>query len=412
MKILIIANNELCYNPRLLKSAEFAKKLGAEVDVFNPITNVRSKILNEEIFDRFRFNQYSNNISKDSLASSFNWFYVSILHLIYSKLWRWFGFFNSYVLNKGLIGNNVNKKMKYDFIIINLIDNLSFAIQISKKSKARVLFDSQEYFVGQYNKYESWKLKWVVDSHAKFIGDCHIVTSTTNVMKDVLQNDYNLKVPIFRLRNLPSSSMLGANQFVENCASDSKQKLKFIWHGHTVYFGNTRGLDILMEAVSLCRCDCDFYIQGIITDAERAKFEDRVTKWNITSKVHLVDAAKPLEIINSIRKYDVGLLGELAEEENQILTSSNKMFDYIHAGLFVLGPNLPGIAETIDGLQTGLLYETGNPVELARKMEFLDSNREFLKKRKNQNENLAREELKWEDDFSMVYNEMQRQSNG
>jgi glycosyltransferase involved in cell wall biosynthesis len=411
MKILIISKSELCYNPRLLKSAEFLLNSGCEVDVFNPIININSGKMNDEIFNKFKFNEYSLDISKSSKKSYFTWLAVSLLHMFFVNCWRWFGVYNKYVLNKGLLFNKIDTTKSYDFIVINLVDNLAFAVELSKRFGCKVVFDSQEYFNGQYSIYEKWKLSWVRKSQLRYIAKCSIIVATTNVMKNQLNIDYNLAIPLFTLRNVPSKSMLPTMTMKNPEFFESDAALQLIWHGNTICFGNNRGLDLLIEAVSYCSCNCVLNIQGWITAGEMIKYHELVRTYKVEDRIFLRPSAKPLEIIESIKKYDVGLLGEIAEEENQLLTSSNKMFDYIHAGLPVIGPDLPGISETVKGLNTGLLYESGNAKNLAEKIDSLFFNKKLYSTISANNFSKAKTELTWEADFIPIFDEMIRQGH-
>ena len=111
--------------------------------------------------------------------------------------------------------------------------------------------------------------------------------------------------------------------------------------------------------------------------------------------------ARHFKLVESLKGYDIGLTGELPEELNQELTSSNKLFDYIHAGLAIISSNTLGLAETIEEYTVGYLYEPGNIQELSEKIDQLASDRSKLETFKRNSLN-ASKELYWAKDYSKV----------
>jgi glycosyltransferase involved in cell wall biosynthesis len=128
---------------------------------------------------------------------------------------------------------------------------------------------------------------------------------------------------------------------------------------------------------------------------------------NITNKVTVLPPANPDAIVESLIGYDIGLAGELAAEENQQLTSSNKLFDYIAAGMAIIMPNLLGLAETVNEYKNGMLYEQGNYKQLAESIDYLNMNRKVLLQYKQASINASREELFWENEMQPVMQYME-----
>ena len=141
-------------------------------------------------------------------------------------------------------------------------------------------------------------------------------------------------------------------------------------------------MHILLEAVSRCKTPVELFLQGTITDSNRTKLELMLKELSIQDKVHVLSPADPDLILESLSGYDLGVLGELATQDNQRLTSSNKLFEYIYAGLAILSPDLPGLSETIKEYGVGLLYKQGDSRDLAEKIDALNTDRVLLNKYK------------------------------
>lgn len=404
MKILIISNHEIFYNARLLKAADYFAGKGAEVYVFNPITGFTTR----EIYDNLKKGKSwifkESDISKRDLASKCRWLYVSILNKIIYEGWkkfRWSFQFDK-VFNKGLISNSIDKGIKYDYILINLVDNLPYAAKVKKATGAKIIYDSQEHFVGQYKKYPVEQKDWVVKAEKDFINEVDILLATTNVMKSRLVNDYSLQIPSFRVRNIPSKLMLNSN----TKPSDKSKKSYLVWHGMGIYLNNTRGVHILVQAIAKCKTDVVLILQGKINAEQKKILDGYIDELNLEGKIQVLPPADPYNIVESLRSYDIGLIGELPEEDNQLLTSSNKLFDYINAGLAVIASDLPGLNETVKELNIGVTYSPGDIDALANAIDGLVNAPETLAVFKRQSDKVSKEELYWEFDYEPVWKVM------
>jgi len=409
-RILLISPNEICYNARLLKAADFFHDKGWEVTVFNGVTGIAPRKVYDEIKASRPWDIIENDISKNKLKSKFKWLLTSLLHKCVQisidrfKLPLW----NRYYLNKALLLRPNIERANYDYILIHLIDNLPFAVHLKNKTNAKIIYDSQEYFVGQYAAFEQNKFKWVKDNEEKFISEVDILLATTNAMLDQLNKDYQLKIPAFRVRNVPAFHKIETSDLILDTIFKEEHRtnsIKLVWHGMGIFFNNRRGVHILLEAIAQCNEDVHLYLQGNLNETQKLIYNDYEQKLNLFDKVTFVPAAHPDQIVDSLKGYDIGLTGELPEEMNQELTSSNKLFDYIHAGLAVISSDALGLAETIDEFNVGLKYEPGNIEELRDKIDLLASRPIKLKQLK-QNSLAAMRQLYWEKDYQKVLEQL------
>jgi len=402
-KVILLSNSEICYNPRLAKAADSLHKQGYEVDVFNPVIGMADLSVYKNFIKNKLWNVREFDISKQNIKSKINWFIVGIMNkfllVLFKVLNITVGF--EYIKNKGLIGFNKNKKI-YDIIIVHLVDSLPFAAKLKKKYKRSILiYDSQEFFTGQYAKSKNnFEKRWVALAEKKHIYDADIILTTTTVMKERIIDLYNLKTHVIRVRNLPKNKN---NKFVDT----RDEKIRLVWHGMRIIFENERGIHILLKALALTRSNnIELYIQGYISEEEKEKIKIFNKNNNIENIVFLVPPAHPDRIVETITKYDIGLLGELPVEENQKLTSSNKLFEYISAGLAIIIPDVSGISETVKEYRIGELYSPGNVNELAKKIDMFANNKKYLEQNKKKSRSLATNYFFWDNDYKHVIHEI------
>lgn len=399
MKILILVQSEVCYHPRLLKAGDFFYANNCEVFLYNTIIGLAKPDIYKSVIEKRKWQFFETDISKSNTVSKFKWLISSLFfklnNFIANKTGNYLSF-NHGLTKSFLFFPSKLKKQQFDFILINLVDALPFATTLAKKTGAKVIYDSQEYFKGQYAEFSLQQYNWVKKAEASFVKDCSIVLATTNVMKERLIKDFSINAHFYRVRNVPTKS-------IYNFITTENSTLKLIWHGLNIVPENIRGVHILLNAVSKCKTSVHLYLQGNISSANSDLLQQKLTQLNIADRVTVLPPANPDSIVESLIGYDIGLAGELAAEENQQLTSSNKLFEYIAAGMAVIMPNLPGLAETVNEYKNGILYEQGNDSVLANTIDELNSNRDLLKQYQQASLTASNEELFWEHDMQPVF---------
>ena len=395
LRALILSPNEVCYNPRLMKAGDYLAEQGVEITVFNPITGIAS----EAVYDAFksgrpwRFQEF--DISKRSRAATVRWAGVSLVHKLTQALreragagWN-FPFF----LNKGLMGYDPDPA-GYDLILINLVDALPLAARLKKRYGAVLIYDAQEFFTGQVRG-ES-EMAWVREAEARYIGDVDIAVGTTDALVNRLRAFYGLRIPMLRVRNAPY-----AESHFERPEPLEGTPLQLVWHGFQVNYEG-RGVDLMLDALARCSSDAELTLQGRLSPEQRQIIEAAVARLGIGGRVAFKPPAHPEAIVESIREFDVGISAEPGIDENQALTSSNKLFEYLHAGLGVIAPDMPGLTETIREYEVGLVYPPSDVGALAACIDTL-ANDLRLRRAFQRNARSTATAVTWKKDYAAVY---------
>ena len=90
------------------------------------------------------------------------------------------------------------------------------------------------------------------------------------------------------------------------------------------------------------------------------------------------DPVPPARVIDGLHGHHAGLLFDRPLTRNAELSSPNKLFEYLMAGLAVVVPRLPGMTPLVEGERVGLTYEPGRPDLLAEALTRLDADRNEL----------------------------------
>lgn len=398
--ILFISSTDFIYQPRIYKAANFLNKRGHKVYIYTPITLQLTKKVIEE-YSKSGITIIYNSFLKNELKGYSNWVYVSIVNEFIKFLKKYLNIevLPDYYLNKYLLKTRKISKKNFSVLSINTIDLLPLASKIKKiKKNVILIYDSQEYFNGQYSSSDSLDYNWVLRNEKKYISKCDLLITTTNVLKTRIIEDYKIIKPFFRVRNVPSFDEVPTNINI----SYPNKTINVIWSGVTINYKSERGIHIILEAFKYTNPAINLFLQGNINKGQRDLIEQFIKLNNLADKIIIIPASTPDKYVESLIKFDIGVLGELGYDDNQKLTSANKLFYYIAAGLAVVAPNLPGIEETIAVHNVGLIYEHGNPKDLADKLNSLYKDPANLYKLKLNAYKTFKDELNWENDYMPI----------
>jgi glycosyltransferase involved in cell wall biosynthesis len=82
-------------------------------------------------------------------------------------------------------------------------------------------------------------------------------------------------------------------------------------------------------------------------------------------RIHFLPAVPPQDVFKYSRGADVGIVGMEAVSLSNYYSLPNKLLEYIHAGLAVIGPDFPEIASLINAADCGWIHQEGTENLLA-----------------------------------------------
>jgi glycosyltransferase involved in cell wall biosynthesis len=139
-----------------------------------------------------------------------------------------------------------------------------------------------------------------------------------------------------------------------------------------------------------------------------SSLKKRISDLDIEHRAILHDAYPLGDAVLCASPYSIGLCLERDVCENHRLTVSNKIFDYLMAGLAVVCSNLPGLASVLDEADAGLLFEPGSVEELAAAIRYLYENQERLKQLQNNARTYAMTRVNEESELSRFGDEIRQ----
>jgi len=100
------------------------------------------------------------------------------------------------------------------------------------------------------------------------------------------------------------------------------------------------------------------------------------------------------EVVSRAAEADVGIVSYLPTTLNNIYASPNKLFEYLQAGLPVVGSDLPFIRKILLENEIGLVFNPFDPTDIARAINFISQDEAYRKMKMNVEK--ARHRFSWE----------------
>lgn len=150
------------------------------------------------------------------------------------------------------------------------------------------------------------------------------------------------------------------------------------WYSQTI--GPGRGLEDLLAALPLLKHEAEIHLRGYPVAGFAKWLADRTPEgWR--NRIFLHDVVSNEELLSRLAEHDIGFAGEMKFCRSRDLTVTNKILQYLLAGLAVVASDTAGQREVAE--QSGeavLIYSSGDPAALAGQLDVLLGDPERLKR--------------------------------
>jgi glycosyltransferase involved in cell wall biosynthesis len=183
---------------------------------------------------------------------------------------------------------------------------------------------------------------------------------------------------------------------IERSFSDRKDASKpsLIWFSQTI--GPGRGLELLIEALRLVESPVELHLRGNCNQAYQTRLKS-FFPYNKNHQLYIHPLVSNEQLISRIAEHDIGLALEQQEPLGRNLTITNKILQYLLAGVAVIAATTKGQKEVADKASDAVfLVKNGDAAQLAEKIDFLIKNKTTLAKAKIASLNVAQNYFCWE----------------
>jgi glycosyltransferase involved in cell wall biosynthesis len=153
-------------------------------------------------------------------------------------------------------------------------------------------------------------------------------------------------------------------------------------HWFSQSIGPSRGLEDLFAALPYVAHEVEIHLRGRAVPGLEQWIGGQVpAAWRARIFIH--DLVTNDELLSRIAEHDIGFAGEGTYCRNKDLTVSNKILQYLLAGLAVVASDTQGQREVAKSARGAVqIYRSGNPKSLAAKLNALLSSAEKLRRTK------------------------------
>ncbi len=251
------------------------------------------------------------------------------------------------------------RKEKFDLVYAHLHEGLAIGLMLKLFFGKKVVYDAQGSLVGELSAHGTIKKKGLVSkvlfSIEKFISKKpnEIITST-NALKDFLEKECLVKVPIKVVEDFPDESLFNPKVKKAKLSLPKNKKIVVYLGGLQLY----KGIEYLLKAIPLVDKKVHFLLMGYPVDdakriAEELKITDRIT---FTGPIKYEEAASYLK------------LGDIAISPKTLESgeANAKVHNYLAVGLKVICFDTPENRKLIGN--KGVYAKEKNITDLAKKI--------------------------------------------
>lgn len=329
-------------------------------------------------------------ISKNETISSFlQSLKNNPLRIIITVFLNWITF-NIGAMYKGLLYHP-------DLVYANDLDTLTIGYVIARICQAKLIYDSHEIWL-QGNKYDSasWlRKKWWIFIEKRLIKKANTVIVTTGYRADYLKKYYLLD-DVEVIRNCPSFENVQSSTLLRDEFSIKDNQIILLYQGLLM---KKRGIFSIVDAI-IDIPNVSVIFMGMGKDIQ--KLLSYIHEKGISDRAFVKDAVSPEELLAYTASADIGL--QLLDNSgiNHFSTISNKLFEYIMAGLAIVASDFPEIRNIVVNNDLGFVVNSEDVEEISKCIKDLTDNHKLLEQCKS-NAIKVRLKYTWEHEEKQLY---------
>jgi glycosyltransferase involved in cell wall biosynthesis len=233
-----------------------------------------------------------------------------------------------------------------------------------------VVYDSHELWPDRNGRSEPrW---WLIACESLFVRAAHRTITASPGYSQVMAKRYRIAPPGV-IRNIPDSSTFSSPVGSENGDSPGGDRDRLALYVGALTTG--RGLELSIMALNQID-DVRLRLVGPARPAYLQELVQLAQTEGVSDRVEFAGAVSPDELIETISEASVGLALIQPICLSYRMSLPNKVFEYVAAGLPVLGSDLPAISALVNEHRIGLLAEPGEVGDVAAKLgEMLEPER-------------------------------------
>ena len=392
-KILILTSAHLCRNPRVVKEATTLGAAGYDVTVMSISVQERFERMDLELMRGLQFKRVTIDYAADTARARLADFFQRGATWAARRLCAGLGIETAQALGPASALLRFARTFPADLTIAHTEIPL-WAAQHLIADGRRVAVDMEDWYSEDLlpadRRHRPVKLLQRVERFA--LEHAAYVSTPSASMAAALHQSPGGKHPIVLHNSFPLQPHPRGGR------ATGATPPRFIWFSQTI--GPGRGLETFLAAWALTTVPSQVFLLG---DA-RADYHTRLLFRLPASRradLHLLPAVAPSELPAKLAEFDLGLALETRTPPSRDTTITNKILQYLNAGLAVIATDTAGQREVMHAApDCGLLINASDhaPPQLAAQLDALLENRAQLQRMQRAARTAAEQKYCWEHD--------------
>jgi glycosyltransferase involved in cell wall biosynthesis len=261
------------------------------------------------------------------------------------------------------------RQLQADLYIAHQLDTWSPAALAASQFGAKLVVDCMEYYSDMGDGQTAFLTDASKTLERNILPRCALVLASSDALADALAKEFEIPRPL-ALYNTPKTRRLLPRKEADT--------FDLYWRNTVIGFGQ-RGLDDALAAVARLPEEIRLNLQGRMPSDGGIRLRRRIAELGIAGRVNLLPSYSGDVAVEQAAFHTIGLCLERRGPVNHDYTVSNKLFDYMMAGLPVIAPNLCGQRFIIERSGGGLLFEPGSVDSLREQILRLCMDRTLLR---------------------------------
>lgn len=394
-RIAILTASHFCHNPRVIKEATALARSGFEVEILGAVTEVDLKERDEALLKDLpiTFTPVIDLVSS-SLSSRAAGEAVRAKYKVARSIFQWTGLSSRTLLGiaAGALCRAVQRTAA-DLYIAHLEPSLAAAKELLS-SGSRVAMDMEDWHSEDLlpEARRERPVGLLAELEREVLSKCLYSTCPSQAMSAAIAEAYSCPSPIVIYNAFPWS----ARSVTDRQWLDRKYRGVPSIHWYSQTIGPGRGLEDLFGALPALQYETEIHLRGRPVQGFDAWLSSRIPA-RLRDRVFVHGLVCNESLLSRIQEHDIGFAGEMQYCRSRDLTVTNKMLEYMQAGLAVVASDTAGQREV--ARQAGgavLLYPSGDCASLAESLNALLGSPERLQVAKAAALRAAHETFCWE----------------
>jgi glycosyltransferase involved in cell wall biosynthesis len=388
-RILILSSAHLCRNPRVLKEATTLGAAGFDVTVMSISVQERFERLDRELMRSLPFRRVTLDYAASNSAARFADFIQRGSTWAARRLCSGLGIETAQALGPASALLRLARSFPADLTIVHT-EIPTWAAEHLIGSGRRVAVDVEDWYSEDLLDADRKGRPLKLLRHAEEFALNRAVYSsaTSQSMADALVAAYHCPPPVVIRNSFP----LQARSRLD--APEVSPVPRFIWFSQTI--GPGRGLELFLAAWARTTQPSNVFLLGDERPGYREKLLGRLPAAR-RGDLHFIRPVTPEELPSKLAEFDIGLALEPHRPVNRNLAITNKILQYLNAGLAVVATDTAGQKEVMDAApDCGLLIAAHETTEYAARLDSLLGDRDRLRTAQLAARAAAEREFCWE----------------